>query len=165
MFAVFFRSICQHDLLPPRPPPSPLRRLRGTRGISSTVLGHRRGFAAGENRGRKKHRTYNKRHSKEFVAVKNTSLKANRNIFNGISVRPRFITVSYFCFWSGHRVLRLIILINFFNPAPVPPDQGFNLPAGADELLSEPLNTDFSCEGRRYGYFADVNNNCQVSVN
>ncbi len=164
MFAVFFRSICQHDLLPPRPPPSPLRRLRGTRGISSTVPRHRRGIAAGENTGRKKHRTYNKRHSKEFVAVKNTSLKANRNIQRD------------FCSTKVHNSQLLLFLVRtscspaynfdyFFNPAPVPPDQGFNLPAGADELLSEPLNTDFSCEGRRYGYFADVNNNCQVSVN
>ena len=106
----------------------------------------------------------NKRHSKEFVAVKNTSLKANRNIQRD------------FCSTKVNNSQLLLFLVRtscspaynfdyFFNPAPVPPDQGFNLPAGADELLSEPLNTDFSCEGRRYGYFADVNNNCQVSVN
>ena len=38
----------------------------------------------------------------------------------------------------------------------------FDLPAGADSILAEPLNTDFNCVDRPYGYYADVDNNCQL---
>ncbi|KAK7080005.1 hypothetical protein SK128_002857, partial [Halocaridina rubra] len=34
--------------------------------------------------------------------------------------------------------------------------------ADAETLLSAPLTTTFTCEGRNYGYFADMDNNCQV---
>jgi len=41
----------------------------------------------------------------------------------------------------------------------------FQLPAGADDLLRDPLNEDFDCndfDPPKYGYYADTNNNCQV---
>ena len=37
------------------------------------------------------------------------------------------------------------------------------LPAGSDAVLSSPYVDSFSCEGQAYGYFADVENNCEVS--
>ena len=36
------------------------------------------------------------------------------------------------------------------------------LPAGSDAVLSSPYVDSFSCEGQAYGYFADVENNCEV---
>ena len=41
-------------------------------------------------------------------------------------------------------------------------DSAFELPSGADEILKDPLNKDFSCDDRPYGYYADTNNNCQL---
>ena len=38
-----------------------------------------------------------------------------------------------------------------------------SLPAGSDAVLSSPYVESFSCEGQAYGYFADVENNCEVS--
>ena len=43
-----------------------------------------------------------------------------------------------------------------------PTDQSFLFAMDTDLLLQQPLDVSFSCEGRNYGYFADVNNNCQV---
>jgi hypothetical protein len=36
------------------------------------------------------------------------------------------------------------------------------LPGGSDEILEKPYKDSFSCEGQGYGYYADVDNNCQV---
>ena len=42
-------------------------------------------------------------------------------------------------------------------------EEGLNgLPSGAEDLLTEPYDDSFSCEGQTYGYYGDVNNNCQV---
>ena len=38
----------------------------------------------------------------------------------------------------------------------------YTLPADAKTLLKTQLKTSFSCEGKAYGYYADVSNNCQV---
>jgi len=38
----------------------------------------------------------------------------------------------------------------------------YQLPASARDLLQEPLQENFSCEDLPYGYYADVENNCQV---
>ena len=38
----------------------------------------------------------------------------------------------------------------------------FSFPADAETLLKTPLKSSFSCEGKAYGYYADVDNNCQV---
>ena len=38
----------------------------------------------------------------------------------------------------------------------------FEFGDGVDTLLSAPLDTSFSCEGRPYGYYADTANGCQV---
>ena len=37
-----------------------------------------------------------------------------------------------------------------------------NLPAGSEDILSNPYSDGFSCEGQAYGYYADVENNCEV---
>ena len=42
-------------------------------------------------------------------------------------------------------------------------DDGVGLPAGSDAILSAPYVDSFSCEGQAYGYFADVQNNCEAS--
>ncbi|XP_076062292.1 U-scoloptoxin(01)-Cw1a-like [Oratosquilla oratoria] len=38
----------------------------------------------------------------------------------------------------------------------------YELPADAETILTTPIQTTFSCEGRRYGYYADVDNNCEI---
>lgn len=38
----------------------------------------------------------------------------------------------------------------------------FLLAAGSQSILSSPVRTSFSCIGRDYGYFADVENNCEI---
>jgi len=38
----------------------------------------------------------------------------------------------------------------------------YELSAGADLRLSEPLQRTFSCDNLPYGYYADVDNNCEV---
>ncbi|GFQ97009.1 chitin-binding type-2 domain-containing protein [Trichonephila clavata] len=39
--------------------------------------------------------------------------------------------------------------------------QAFFLPDGV-ELIVGNINTNFNCDGLRYGYYADVDNNCQI---
>jgi hypothetical protein len=41
-------------------------------------------------------------------------------------------------------------------------DAGNGLPGGSDDILSAPYDESFSCEGRDYGYYADVANNCEI---
>jgi len=36
------------------------------------------------------------------------------------------------------------------------------LPAGSNDILSAPYDESFSCEGRDYGYYADISNNCEI---
>ena len=43
-----------------------------------------------------------------------------------------------------------------------PNDQAYLFSADAETFLYQPLKTSFSCQGREYGYYADVDNNCQV---
>ncbi|XP_066954994.1 U-scoloptoxin(01)-Cw1a-like [Macrobrachium rosenbergii] len=38
----------------------------------------------------------------------------------------------------------------------------YELPDGAETLLPGSLQTTFSCDSRPYGYYADVDNGCQV---
>ncbi|XP_040572137.1 uncharacterized protein [Lepeophtheirus salmonis] len=38
----------------------------------------------------------------------------------------------------------------------------YQLPADAEFLLDSPISTTFSCDGQSYGYYADVDNNCQI---
>ena len=38
----------------------------------------------------------------------------------------------------------------------------YTFPADAETLLKTQLKTSFSCEGKAYGYYADVDNKCQV---
>ena len=39
---------------------------------------------------------------------------------------------------------------------------GYQFAADTELFLSSPLQTSFSCEGLPYGYYADVDNNCEV---
>ena len=41
-------------------------------------------------------------------------------------------------------------------------DDVASLPAGSEDVLTSPYVDGFSCEGQAYGYFADVQNNCEV---
>ena len=43
-----------------------------------------------------------------------------------------------------------------------PTNQAYLFAADAETLLYSNLVTSFSCQGRDYGYYADVPNNCQV---
>jgi hypothetical protein len=43
-----------------------------------------------------------------------------------------------------------------------PTDQSYLFAADAETFLLQPLKLSFSCDGREYGYYADVDNNCQV---
>ncbi|XP_040572141.1 uncharacterized protein [Lepeophtheirus salmonis] len=38
----------------------------------------------------------------------------------------------------------------------------YQLPADAELTLDSPVSTSFSCDGQAYGYYADVDNNCQI---
>nr|ABU41025.1 putative cuticle protein [Lepeophtheirus salmonis] len=43
-----------------------------------------------------------------------------------------------------------------------PTDQSYLLPNEYESILFNPISTSFSCEGQQYGYYADVDNNCQI---
>ena len=43
-----------------------------------------------------------------------------------------------------------------------PNNLSFQFAADAETFLAAPLSLSFSCEGRQYGYYADVDNHCQV---
>ena len=38
----------------------------------------------------------------------------------------------------------------------------FVLPDGVTDILDDAIDESFSCAGRPYGYYGDVNNNCQI---
>ena len=40
----------------------------------------------------------------------------------------------------------------------------YEFAADTEQLLDAPLDTSFTCEGLDYGFYADVNNGCQVSL-
>ena len=46
-----------------------------------------------------------------------------------------------------------------------PTNQAYLFAADAESLLYSNLVASFSCQGRDYGYYADVPNNCQVRNN
>jgi len=47
-------------------------------------------------------------------------------------------------------------------PQPQVSGGGYEFAAEAELLLTNPLDTSFTCDGQDYGYYADVANNCQV---
>ncbi|TRY77185.1 hypothetical protein TCAL_17011 [Tigriopus californicus] len=47
-------------------------------------------------------------------------------------------------------------------PQQSPNDQSYLFADQAESLLYTPLSLSFSCEGQQYGYYADVDNGCQV---
>ena len=62
-------------------------------------------------------------------------------------------------------VLLVITLPIFFLGlvwAQSPNNQAYLFAADAESFLEQSLKTTFSCQGREYGYYADVDNNCQV---
>ena len=49
------------------------------------------------------------------------------------------------------------------SPVPlVPAEPSYLLADGWDGVLTRQLDSSFSCDGRQYGYFADVYNDCQL---
>ncbi|QQP52933.1 Putative LOC100898776 [Caligus rogercresseyi] len=52
-------------------------------------------------------------------------------------------------------VLSTLAFAALFSPS------AYQLPADADLILDAPISTSFSCDGQAYGYYADVDNNCQ----
>jgi hypothetical protein len=62
-------------------------------------------------------------------------------------------------------IAALAIIIPFIHSAPQQSPAtalAYSFPADAETLLKTPLKSSFSCEGKAYGYYADVDNNCQV---
>jgi len=55
-------------------------------------------------------------------------------------------------------MLSLLLLL----AAPALAHLPYQLADGVEGFLTAPLDTSFSCEGRPYGYYADVPNSCQV---
>merc|ERR1719228_1003549 len=39
---------------------------------------------------------------------------------------------------------------------------GIGLPAGHEDILDNPYNPSFSCDGQEYGYYADIESGCQI---
>ena len=58
-----------------------------------------------------------------------------------------------------HLIIQLCILGSSHH---VSAQDGYEFSADAETLLIQPLVREFSCEGRDYGYYADIANNCQV---
>ena len=40
--------------------------------------------------------------------------------------------------------------------------QEIGLPGGSEDILTNPYVDSFSCEGQAYGYYADVDNACEI---
>ena len=62
-------------------------------------------------------------------------------------------------------VAALFVLAPLISSAPQSPANALAkaFPADAETLLNRtPLQANFKCEGKAYGYYADVDNNCQV---
>ncbi|QQP52931.1 Putative LOC100898776 [Caligus rogercresseyi] len=53
-------------------------------------------------------------------------------------------------------VLSTLAFAALFSPS------AYQLPADAEFILDAPISTSFSCDGQAYGYYADVDNNCQI---
>ena len=65
-------------------------------------------------------------------------------------LRSVVVSVSVLCF------------VAFIRAQDSPTNQAYLFAADAETLLYSNLVTSFSCQGRDYGYYADVPNNCQV---
>ena len=39
---------------------------------------------------------------------------------------------------------------------------GYQFPDAVQDILSGPISESFTCEGQAYGYYADVDNNCEI---
>jgi hypothetical protein len=63
-------------------------------------------------------------------------------------------------------VAALAVLAPLASSAPQSPATAlaYSFAADAETLLKSPLQTSFKCDGQAYGYYADVQNNCQVST-
>jgi len=65
-------------------------------------------------------------------------------------------------------IAALAVLAPLISSAPQPQSPSaatalaYSFPADAETLLKTDLKTSFKCEGKDYGYYADVDNNCQV---
>ena len=63
-------------------------------------------------------------------------------------------------------IFSVVLLCYFFiaSAQDSPTNQAYLFAADAETLLYSNLVASFSCQGRDYGYYADVPNNCQVST-
>ena len=61
-------------------------------------------------------------------------------------------------------IAAITFLSPFVNSAPQSPATAlaYSFAADAETLLKTPLQSNFKCEGKAYGYYADTDNNCQV---
>jgi len=61
-------------------------------------------------------------------------------------------------------IAALAIMAPLISSAPQSPANAlaYTFPADAETLLKSQLQSNFKCEGKDYGYYADVDNNCQV---
>ena len=59
-------------------------------------------------------------------------------------------------------VLRLTVCCLMAAGLVLSQEDGDQLPAGHEEILSYPYSDTFSCEGQGYGYYADVDSGCEV---
>ena len=62
----------------------------------------------------------------------------------------------------SHFIVLTALLVLLFDDVLTQADIG--LPAGADVVLTSSYVDTFSCEGQAYGYYADVDNNCEVGM-
>ena len=62
----------------------------------------------------------------------------------------------------SHFILLTVLLVLLLDHVLTQEDIG--LPAGADVVLTSSYVDTFSCEGQAYGYYADVDNNCEVGM-
>jgi hypothetical protein len=40
--------------------------------------------------------------------------------------------------------------------------RGYEFPDAVEDIISEPIAEEFTCLDRPYGYYADINNNCEI---
>ena len=75
------------------------------------------------------------------------------------------LTLDYFYIFRAALCISLLLFshVIWAQEDRLPTNQAYLFSADAETLLgNQPLRTTFSCQGREYGYYADVANNCQV---
>ena len=55
-----------------------------------------------------------------------------------------------------------VLAASMFLAVSSAPQSGYQFAADSETYLSNPVSEGFSCEGQAYGYYADVDNNCEI---